>query len=62
MKRGGILNAQLNAAISGLGHGDLVVMGGRCQTEWRHSVPKQTTPAGPRISVNFRASSQARPS
>jgi hypothetical protein len=39
--------------------GDLVVMGGRCQTDWRHSVPKQTSASGPRISVNFRASSQA---
>jgi len=42
--------------------GDLVVMGGRCQLDWRHSVPKQSVPSGPRISVNFRASSQARPS
>lgn len=33
--------------------GDLIVMGGRAQREWRHSVPKQATPAGPRISVNF---------
>lgn len=33
--------------------GDLVVMGGRCQRDWRHSVPKQATQAGPRISVNF---------
>ncbi|QIK65993.1 alpha-ketoglutarate-dependent dioxygenase AlkB [Nocardioides sp. HDW12B] len=41
--------------------GDLVVMGGRCQTDWRHSVPKQTAPSGPRISVNFAATSQARP-
>lgn len=41
--------------------GDLVVMGGRCQTDWRHSVPKQSAAAGPRISVNFAASSQARP-
>jgi hypothetical protein len=40
--------------------GDLVVMGGRCQRDWRHSVPKQTRGSGPRISVNFRASSQAR--
>lgn len=38
--------------------GDLVVMGGRCQTDWRHSVPKQTTLAGPRISVNFSANAQ----
>ena len=41
--------------------GDLVVMGGRCQTDWRHAVPKQTRSAGPRISVNFRASSQLHP-
>lgn len=33
--------------------GDLVVMGGRSQRDWRHSVPKQATPAGPRISINF---------
>ncbi|RJQ81815.1 alpha-ketoglutarate-dependent dioxygenase AlkB [Pseudonocardiaceae bacterium YIM PH 21723] len=33
--------------------GDLVVMGGRSQRDWRHCVPKQSTPAGPRISVNF---------
>jgi len=33
--------------------GDLIVMGGRSQRDWRHSVPKQATPAGPRISVNF---------
>jgi alkylated DNA repair dioxygenase AlkB len=40
--------------------GDLLVMGGRCQRDWRHSVPKQAAPAGPRISVNVSASSQAR--
>jgi alkylated DNA repair dioxygenase AlkB len=39
--------------------GDLVVMGGRCQRDWRHCVPKQATPAGPRISVNFKSSVQA---
>jgi alkylated DNA repair dioxygenase AlkB len=33
--------------------GDLIVMGGRSQRDWRHSVPKQATPAGPRISINF---------
>ena len=33
--------------------GDLIVMGGRAQRDWRHSVPKQATPAGPRISINF---------
>ncbi|GAA5150075.1 alpha-ketoglutarate-dependent dioxygenase AlkB [Nocardioides marinquilinus] len=41
--------------------GDLVVMGGRCQRDWRHSVPKQSTPSGPRISVNVAATSQFRP-
>ena len=41
--------------------GDLIVMGGRCQTDWRHCVPKQTSPADSRISVNFAASSQTRP-
>jgi alkylated DNA repair dioxygenase AlkB len=39
--------------------GDLVVMGGRCQQDWRHCVPKQTTPAGIRISVNFQSCHQA---
>jgi len=36
-----------------LGHGDLLVMGGRCQHEWEHCVPKAAK-AGPRISVTFR--------
>lgn len=39
--------------------GDLVVMGGRCQRDWRHCVPKQATPAGVRISVNFSSRQQA---
>jgi alkylated DNA repair dioxygenase AlkB len=33
--------------------GDLVVMGGRCQRDWVHMVPKQPQPAGPRVSLNF---------
>ena len=41
--------------------GDLVVMGGRCQRDWRHCVPKQATPAGPRVSVNFTSTLQATP-
>jgi len=41
--------------------GDLVVMGGRCQVDWRHCVPKEVGPSGPRISVNFAATSQFRP-
>jgi alkylated DNA repair dioxygenase AlkB len=33
--------------------GDLLVMGGRAQRDWRHCVPKESTPSGPRISINF---------
>ncbi|HEV7759211.1 MAG TPA: alpha-ketoglutarate-dependent dioxygenase AlkB, partial [Acidimicrobiales bacterium] len=39
--------------------GDLVVMGGRCQRDWRHCVPKQSRPAGLRVSVNFQSAWQA---
>ncbi|HEU0190979.1 MAG TPA: alpha-ketoglutarate-dependent dioxygenase AlkB [Mycobacterium sp.] len=35
-------------------HGDLLVMGGSCQRTWEHAIPKTSTPAGPRISVQFR--------
>ena len=35
--------------------GDLVVMGGRCQKDYQHSVPKQKQGAGPRLSLNFSA-------
>jgi alkylated DNA repair dioxygenase AlkB len=35
--------------------GDLVVMGGRCQQDYQHSVPKQKTQAGARVSLNFSA-------
>jgi alkylated DNA repair dioxygenase AlkB len=38
------------------GHGDLVVMGGRCQSEWEHTVPKTTQRVGPRMSVTIRHS------
>ncbi|MBK1788279.1 alpha-ketoglutarate-dependent dioxygenase AlkB [Prauserella cavernicola] len=38
----------------GLGHGDLIVMGGSCQRTWEHAVPKTTKPVGPRISIQFR--------
>ena len=41
------------------GHGDLVVMGGRCQSEWEHTVPKTTQPVGPRMSVTIRHSQPA---
>jgi alkylated DNA repair dioxygenase AlkB len=33
--------------------GDLVVMGGRCQKDYQHCVPKQKQPAGARLSLNF---------
>jgi alkylated DNA repair dioxygenase AlkB len=36
-----------------LGHGDLFVMGGSCQHDWEHCVPKVAA-AGPRLSVMFR--------
>jgi hypothetical protein len=38
----------------GLGHGDLFVMGGACQHEWQHCVPKRRRPVGPRLSITFR--------
>lgn len=34
--------------------GDLLVMGGRCQADWEHSVPVLRRPVGPRISVQWR--------
>ncbi|HEY3733938.1 MAG TPA: alpha-ketoglutarate-dependent dioxygenase AlkB [Streptosporangiaceae bacterium] len=47
--RGGGLGLRRN-----LGHGDLLVMGGSCQRTWEHAVPKTTSAAGPRISIQFR--------
>ncbi|MFK8025013.1 MAG: alpha-ketoglutarate-dependent dioxygenase AlkB [Ilumatobacter sp.] len=38
----------------GLGHGDLLVMGGACQHEWQHCVPKRRRATGPRISITYR--------
>jgi alkylated DNA repair dioxygenase AlkB len=40
--------------------GDLIVMGGRCQEDWLHGVPKSPGHLGARISVNFQSSAQAR--
>jgi len=37
-----------------LGHGDLLVMQGRCQRDWEHCVPKERA-VGPRISLAFRS-------
>lgn len=38
-----------------VGGGDLIVMGGRCQQDWQHMVPKQKTGAAGRMSLNFSA-------
>lgn len=37
-----------------LGLGDLFVMGGSCQHQWEHCVPKTAVPVGPRLSIMFR--------
>jgi alkylated DNA repair dioxygenase AlkB len=39
--------------------GDLLVMGGRCQAAWEHSVPKVHRPVGPRVSASWRWSGDA---
>ena len=38
--------------------GDALIMRGRCQRDWQHSVPKQQSPAGPRMSLNFSSTAQ----
>jgi alkylated DNA repair dioxygenase AlkB len=38
--------------------GDLVVLGGRCQADWLHAVPKVSGPIGPRISIQWRWTSR----
>jgi alkylated DNA repair dioxygenase AlkB len=37
-----------------LGHGDLLVMAGKLQHQWLHSVPKTRKLKGPRINLTFR--------
>lgn len=39
------------------GHGDLLVMGGRCQQDWLHGVPADPT-SRPRVSITWRWSSR----
>jgi alkylated DNA repair dioxygenase AlkB len=41
------------------GGGDLIVMGGRCQHDWEHTVPKQRSVPGARISITIRHSQPA---
>jgi alkylated DNA repair dioxygenase AlkB len=38
--------------------GDLIVMGGRCQRDWLHSIPKRSRPCRPRMSINFQSTYQ----
>ena len=40
----------------GPGGGDLIVMGGACQHEWLHTVPREKTASGARMSVTLRHS------
>lgn len=40
------------------GHGDLVVMGGRCQRDWLHGVPRQIGHRSPRWSLTWRWTSR----
>ena len=37
-----------------LGEGDLLVMGGRTQAEFKHWVPRTAKPVGPRMNLTFR--------
>jgi alkylated DNA repair dioxygenase AlkB len=41
------------------GHGDPIVMGGACQSEWQHPVPKQAGVPGARMSITLRHSQPA---
>ena len=42
------------------GHGDLIVMGGQCQNDWQHTVPKAAR-AGARMSITMRHASPLTP-
>ena len=41
------------------GGGDLVVMGGACQHEWQHTVPRERSASGARMSITLRHSRPA---
>jgi len=36
------------------GEGDLIVMGGACQHEWHHTVPRERSASGARMSITLR--------
>ena len=46
---------RLSSSTWNLGNGDLFVMGGACQHDWEHSVPKMRRTTGPRLSITFRS-------
>ncbi len=37
-----------------LGHGDLLVMGGATQRDYKHAIPRTKRPVGPRLNLTFR--------
>lgn len=43
------------------GSGDLLVMGGTCQEQWEHAVPKLSRSVGPRVSASIRWARQGGP-
>ena len=53
------LASDVSAALAGAYPLLLVVMGGACQAEWEHTVPKTAKPVGARMSVTIRHSQPA---
>ncbi len=43
------------------GEGDLIVMGGACQHEWHHTVPREKSASGARMSITLRHSRPGHP-
>ncbi len=37
-----------------LGHGDVLIMSGQSQRDYRHAIPKTARPVGPRMNLTFR--------
>ena len=44
------------------GEGDLIVMGGACQHDWHHTVPRERSASGARMSITLRHSRAGHPS